>query len=283
MMEKLDFPSETHFADGEDDDKDIGGAVGGGGVESIEDSSHNIRDDHNHYALHNGGANGTMAVTAGALNGMKGVPHNALYVPDLVFVVRMHRKKGHFIFSKSESDEAASSLAEGNVGSSQEEQETSHCGFSSKSNPMIRHGPAGPRSLCNACGLMWANKFIIGFEALLTLLFPFAMSTPLHSLSCGIKIVMRNSYVVGFIMGILRELSKVSTIGAQEHCAKSSSEQGAAQSSRYSSSGHSRCSVSLGSTGSIGSGSTLSASYSCGYRGHYLWDFHSHRAIFALA
>lgn len=27
-----------------------------------------------------------------------------------------------------------------------------------------------------------------------------AMSTPLHSLSCGIKIVMRNSYVVGFIM-----------------------------------------------------------------------------------
>ncbi|PHT36316.1 hypothetical protein CQW23_24016 [Capsicum baccatum] len=73
-----------------------------------------------------------------------------------------------------------------------------HCGFSSKSNPMIRHGPAGPRSLCNACGLMWANKFIIGFEALLTLLFPF---------------------------GILRDLSKVSTIGAQEHCAKSSSEQ----------------------------------------------------------
>lgn len=50
-------------------------------MESIEDSSHNIRDDHNHYALHNGGANGTMAVTAGALNGMKGVPHNALYVP----------------------------------------------------------------------------------------------------------------------------------------------------------------------------------------------------------
>lgn len=22
----------------------------------------------------------------------------------------------------------------------------------------MRRGPAGPRSLCNACGLMWANK-----------------------------------------------------------------------------------------------------------------------------
>eukprot|EP00262_Sarcandra_glabra_P010672 TRINITY_DN26012_c0_g1_i1.p1 TRINITY_DN26012_c0_g1~~TRINITY_DN26012_c0_g1_i1.p1 ORF type:complete len:122 (-),score=13.42 TRINITY_DN26012_c0_g1_i1:183-512(-) len=33
-----------------------------------------------------------------------------------------------------------------------------HCGTSGKSTPMMRRGPAGPRSLCNACGLMWANK-----------------------------------------------------------------------------------------------------------------------------
>lgn len=33
-----------------------------------------------------------------------------------------------------------------------------HCGTSSKTTPMMRRGPAGPRTLCNACGLKWANK-----------------------------------------------------------------------------------------------------------------------------
>nr|KJB59883.1 hypothetical protein B456_009G279200 [Gossypium raimondii] len=33
-----------------------------------------------------------------------------------------------------------------------------HCGISSNSTPMMRRGPSGPRSLCNACGLFWANK-----------------------------------------------------------------------------------------------------------------------------
>uniref|UniRef100_A0A2P2IWV8 GATA-type domain-containing protein n=1 Tax=Rhizophora mucronata TaxID=61149 RepID=A0A2P2IWV8_RHIMU len=33
-----------------------------------------------------------------------------------------------------------------------------HCGISEKSTPMMRRGPEGPRTLCNACGLMWANK-----------------------------------------------------------------------------------------------------------------------------
>ncbi|XP_059297065.1 GATA transcription factor 28-like [Lycium ferocissimum] len=95
--------------------------------------------------------------------------------------LRMQRKKGQFTSSKSVSDEAVSSSVEGNAGSSQEEQETScrHCGISSKSTPMMRRGPAGPRSLCNACGLTWANK------------------------------------------GILRDLTKVSTTGAQEHSLKS--------------------------------------------------------------
>ncbi|RWV81060.1 hypothetical protein BHE74_00027120 [Ensete ventricosum] len=36
-----------------------------------------------------------------------------------------------------------------------------HCGISSKSTPMMRRGPDGPRTLCNACGLMWANKVVI--------------------------------------------------------------------------------------------------------------------------
>ncbi|XP_057526640.1 GATA transcription factor 20-like [Amaranthus tricolor] len=33
-----------------------------------------------------------------------------------------------------------------------------HCGISDKSTPAMRRGPSGPRTLCNACGLMWANK-----------------------------------------------------------------------------------------------------------------------------
>ncbi|KAH9657626.1 GATA transcription factor 24 [Citrus sinensis] len=33
-----------------------------------------------------------------------------------------------------------------------------HCGISEKLTPAMRRGPAGPRTLCNACGLMWANK-----------------------------------------------------------------------------------------------------------------------------
>ncbi|XP_009609389.1 GATA transcription factor 28-like [Nicotiana tabacum] len=95
--------------------------------------------------------------------------------------MRMQRKKGQFTSSKSISDEAGSSSADWNEGSGQEEQETScrHCGISSKSTPMMRRGPAGPRSLCNACGLKWANK------------------------------------------GILRDLSKVPTPGAQDQTAKS--------------------------------------------------------------
>lgn len=48
-----------------------------------------------------------------------------LHLTDLCFAIRMQRKKGQFTSSKSISDEAGSSSAEGNVGSSQEEPETS--------------------------------------------------------------------------------------------------------------------------------------------------------------
>ncbi|GAB4838402.1 hypothetical protein Ancab_027937 [Ancistrocladus abbreviatus] len=77
--------------------------------------------------------------------------------------LRMQREKGQFVSSKR-SDEAGSASSEVNAsqdgGQDGSLQETSctHCGISSKSTPMMRRGPAGPRTLCNACGLKWANK-----------------------------------------------------------------------------------------------------------------------------
>ncbi|GMI83750.1 ZIM LIKE 1, GATA TRANSCRIPTION FACTOR 24, ZIM-like 1 [Hibiscus trionum] len=81
--------------------------------------------------------------------------------------LRMQRKKGQFTSSKAISDEVASASSgwNGTPGSGQDEnmQETlcSHCGISSKKTPMMRRGPAGPRTLCNACGLKWANKGVL--------------------------------------------------------------------------------------------------------------------------
>ncbi|KAJ9159209.1 hypothetical protein P3X46_024730 [Hevea brasiliensis] len=81
--------------------------------------------------------------------------------------LRMQRKKGQFTSSKASSDEAgsASSGWSATQGSGQDDNmlETSctHCGTSSKSTPLMRRGPAGPRTLCNACGLKWANKGIL--------------------------------------------------------------------------------------------------------------------------
>ncbi|EXC32989.1 GATA transcription factor 28 [Morus notabilis] len=81
--------------------------------------------------------------------------------------MRMQRKKGQFTSAKTSSEElgSASSVWNATPGSGQDEnmQETSctHCGISSKSTPMMRRGPAGPRTLCNACGLKWANKGIL--------------------------------------------------------------------------------------------------------------------------
>ncbi|GAB4853335.1 hypothetical protein Ancab_017514 [Ancistrocladus abbreviatus] len=77
--------------------------------------------------------------------------------------LRMLRKKGQFVSSKW-SNEAGSASSEGNASQnggqdgSLEETLCTHCGISSKSTPMMRRGPAGPRTLCNACGLKWANK-----------------------------------------------------------------------------------------------------------------------------
>lgn len=79
--------------------------------------------------------------------------------------LRMQRKKGQFTSSKSISDEGTSDGdgTQGLVQTTHEEQETicTNCGVNSKSTPMMRRGPAGPRTLCNACGLKWANKGVL--------------------------------------------------------------------------------------------------------------------------
>ncbi|KAF3527415.1 hypothetical protein F2Q69_00037649 [Brassica cretica] len=81
--------------------------------------------------------------------------------------LRMQRKKGQFTSAKSSNEDSASNGSDWGSGQSWalEGTETQkpealcrHCGTSEKSTPMMRRGPEGPRTLCNACGLMWANK-----------------------------------------------------------------------------------------------------------------------------
>lgn len=75
--------------------------------------------------------------------------------------LRMHRKKGQFSSSKTSEGSGSWNTGEAEE-SGQDESSTetlcAHCGTSSTSTPMMRRGPAGPRTLCNACGLFWANR-----------------------------------------------------------------------------------------------------------------------------
>ncbi|KAJ8478387.1 hypothetical protein OPV22_022114 [Ensete ventricosum] len=77
---------------------------------------------------------------------------------------RMKRNKGQFASSKANSEEVASVTSSWDPakGNDQEEKDQHaiclNCGTSKNSTPMMRRGPAGPKSLCNACGLAWANK-----------------------------------------------------------------------------------------------------------------------------
>ncbi|RDX77737.1 GATA transcription factor 24, partial [Mucuna pruriens] len=70
---------------------------------------------------------------------------------------RMHRKNGQFASLKEDYKSPAENWDSSN-GTPCPESTCQHCGISEKSTPAMRRGPAGPRSLCNACGLMWANK-----------------------------------------------------------------------------------------------------------------------------
>ncbi|KAF8400225.1 hypothetical protein HHK36_013522 [Tetracentron sinense] len=81
--------------------------------------------------------------------------------------LRMQRNKGQFTSSKSHHDDSVMAITNfdsnqqwGSDCNGSQHQETAchHCGISEKSTPMMRRGPEGPRTLCNACGLMWANK-----------------------------------------------------------------------------------------------------------------------------
>ncbi|CAJ1974042.1 unnamed protein product [Sphenostylis stenocarpa] len=80
-------------------------------------------------------------------------------LPLSIFVPVMHRNKGQFTSSKKQ-DGTNSWGSDQESGQEAVQSETSctHCGTSSKSTPMMRRGPSGPRSLCNACGLFWANR-----------------------------------------------------------------------------------------------------------------------------
>ena len=73
--------------------------------------------------------------------------------------LRMHRNKGQFTSSKNQDGTNSwGSDQESGQDAVQSETLCTHCGISSKSTPMMRKGPSGPRSLCNACGLFWANR-----------------------------------------------------------------------------------------------------------------------------
>ncbi|GAU30533.1 hypothetical protein TSUD_65430, partial [Trifolium subterraneum] len=73
---------------------------------------------------------------------------------------RMQRKNGQFASLKEEYCSPAENQDSSNVTPCSEstERRCQHCGIGEKCTPVMRRGPAGPRSLCNACGLTWANK-----------------------------------------------------------------------------------------------------------------------------
>ncbi|PSS26182.1 GATA transcription factor [Actinidia chinensis var. chinensis] len=74
--------------------------------------------------------------------------------------LRMPRKNGQFASRKESYKVAGGDWDPIDVTPSPKyvSRKCQHCGISEKSTPAMRRGPAGPRTLCNACGLRWANK-----------------------------------------------------------------------------------------------------------------------------
>lgn len=66
---------------------------------------------------------------------------------------KMNRNKGQFARSAGGGEGEGGGGERGGVPAA-----CSHCGQPEKETPMMRRGPGGPRTLCNACGLFWANK-----------------------------------------------------------------------------------------------------------------------------
>ncbi|XP_039003388.1 GATA transcription factor 24-like isoform X2 [Hibiscus syriacus] len=76
---------------------------------------------------------------------------------------RMHRKNGQFASLKESTSTSSWNSSQTDLHDGTRCLETvvrrcQHCGVSENNTPAMRRGPAGPRTLCNACGLMWANK-----------------------------------------------------------------------------------------------------------------------------
>uniref|UniRef100_A0A0D9VXI7 CCT domain-containing protein n=1 Tax=Leersia perrieri TaxID=77586 RepID=A0A0D9VXI7_9ORYZ len=77
--------------------------------------------------------------------------------------LRMQRRKCQFAGTANMEGESLSPGCDpASRGSGQDfpsrDSECQNCGTSEKMTPAMRRGPAGPRTLYNACGLMWANK-----------------------------------------------------------------------------------------------------------------------------
>ncbi|GMN58356.1 hypothetical protein TIFTF001_027465 [Ficus carica] len=79
---------------------------------------------------------------------------------DLLLCYRMNRKNGQFASSKVSNKVEVGNWdsSDGTPSAESILRRCQHCGTSEKCTPAMRRGPGGPRSLCNACGLMWANK-----------------------------------------------------------------------------------------------------------------------------
>ncbi|XP_024534585.1 GATA transcription factor 17 isoform X2 [Selaginella moellendorffii] len=72
--------------------------------------------------------------------------------------VKMNRHKGQFAPFKVKEEESEEKPA---TSTPAVETVCQGCGCASGTTPMMRKGPAGPKTLCNACGLMWANKGVL--------------------------------------------------------------------------------------------------------------------------
>ncbi|KAM0010723.1 putative transcription factor C2C2-GATA family [Helianthus debilis subsp. tardiflorus] len=130
--------------------------------------------------------------------------------------LRMQRKKGQFTSSKAVSDEAGSATSDWNGGPGQDEETMSIetlwnqlnlplkllvCYFFGQSStPMMRRGPSGPRTLCNACGTQMGQQG----------------SYLAHSLCfrCHLLWTLGSNILK---VGVLRDLNKVSALGSRPY------------------------------------------------------------------
>jgi hypothetical protein len=133
---------------------------------------------------------------------------------------RMQRKKGQFASARALGREAGAvanwdgtavpAQGAGPVGM-QAEVMCVHCGIGEKMTPMMRRGPSGPRTLCNACGLMWANKVRSMSESWMALLFSLHLSKKeFHIIfSWNVECTSFLCFYAWFgLQGLLRDLSK---------------------------------------------------------------------------